>query len=173
MYTCKFSKPINASGVEVSLNTLDPNGNYIHIGTALSDTSGKFGFQWTPEVPGKYTVYATFEGTNSFYSSKAETFVAVDPATVTPTTESLKTNSIADTYFIPAIAGLFVFIAIVGVAIILLQRNDHKVKTNENYFPPFFSLKLSVQMGLSRFLVMIYGVCIHRNSFCIFLLLKK
>lgn len=73
-------------------------------------------------VPGKYTVYATFEGSNSYYPSEAETFIAVDPATVTPAVEPLKTNSIADTYFIPAIAGLFVFIAIIGVAIILLQR---------------------------------------------------
>ena len=31
--------PTNAKGVEVSLDTLDPNGNFVHIGTATTDTS--------------------------------------------------------------------------------------------------------------------------------------
>jgi hypothetical protein len=118
----QFSKPTNTSGVEVSLNTLDPNGNYIHIGTATSDTSGKFGFQWTPEVPGKYKVYATFEGSNSYYPSTGETFIAVDPSTATPTPEPPKTASMADTYFIPAIAGLFLAIILLAVLMVFLFR---------------------------------------------------
>lgn len=118
----QFQKPTNASGVEIQLNTIDPNGNYIHIGTATSDASGKFGFQWTPEVPGKYTVYATFEGSNSYYPSAAETFIAIDPLKTTPTQEPIEAVSIADTYFIPAIAGLFVFVAIIGAIIILTLR---------------------------------------------------
>ena len=118
----QFSEPTNVSGVEVKLNTLDPNGNYVYIGTAISDASGKFGFVWNPEVPGKYTVYATFEGSNSYYASTTETFIAVDPVAATPTSEPIKTASIADTYFIPAIAGLFVFVAIIGAIIILMLR---------------------------------------------------
>ncbi len=48
--------PSNAKGVEVTLDTVDPNGNFVHIGTVTSDISGKFSYMWTPEVPGKYTV---------------------------------------------------------------------------------------------------------------------
>jgi hypothetical protein len=73
-------KPTNATGVDVSLDTLDPNGNFIHIDTVTSDDSGLFSYMWTPEVPGKYTVIATFEGTKSYYSSYAETAVGVSEA---------------------------------------------------------------------------------------------
>ena len=32
--------PANATGVEVTLDAVDPNGNFIHLGTATSDMSG-------------------------------------------------------------------------------------------------------------------------------------
>ena len=47
----QFSKPTNTSGVSVSLDTIDPNGNHIHIGNAISDLSGRFSYQWTPQIP--------------------------------------------------------------------------------------------------------------------------
>jgi hypothetical protein len=85
-----MQKPIpgDAKGVEVTLDTIDPNGNFVHIDTATSDTSGMFSYQWTPEVPGKYTVIATFAGSESYWSSYAETAIGVQevpPATPTPT----------------------------------------------------------------------------------------
>jgi hypothetical protein len=43
-------------------------------------------------------------------------------AQATPTPVVTPAPSIADQYFIPAIAGLFVFIAIIGVVIILVLR---------------------------------------------------
>ena len=79
--------PTNASGVEVTLDTLDPNGNFVHIGTTHSDISGMFSYMWEPEVPGKYTVIATFAGSAAYYSSYAETAIGVDeapPATAAP-----------------------------------------------------------------------------------------
>jgi len=80
--------PTNATGVPVTLDATDPNGNFIHIGTATSDTSGKFSYMWTtPDVPGKYTIIATFAGTNSYYASYDETAVGVSeapPATPPP-----------------------------------------------------------------------------------------
>jgi outer membrane protein assembly factor BamB len=80
--------PSTATGVEVTLDAVDPNGNWIHIGTATSDSSGMFKKMWTPEVPGEYTVIATFPGTNGYWPSYAETAIGVDeapPATPTPT----------------------------------------------------------------------------------------
>ena len=63
--------PANAKGVAVSLDTVDPNGNYVHIGNATSDTNGLFSLAWSPDVPGKYTVYATFAGSESYWPSNA------------------------------------------------------------------------------------------------------
>jgi hypothetical protein len=37
-----FPKPTNATGVPVSIDAIDPNNNYIHIGDATSDASGLF-----------------------------------------------------------------------------------------------------------------------------------
>jgi outer membrane protein assembly factor BamB len=68
-----------AEGVQVTLDTIDPNGNFIHIGTVTSDMSGMFSHMWTPDIEGKYTVIATFEGSNSYGASYAETAIGVTP----------------------------------------------------------------------------------------------
>jgi hypothetical protein len=73
-------KPTNATGVVVSLDTLDPNGNFVHIDTVTSDESGMYKKAFVPEVPGEYTIIATFGGSNSYYSSYAETAINVDEA---------------------------------------------------------------------------------------------
>ncbi|MDR2707246.1 MAG: PQQ-binding-like beta-propeller repeat protein [Nitrososphaerota archaeon] len=67
-------------GVPVSLDVLDPNGNYYNIGTTTSDGySGTFAFDgWTPEVAGLYTITATFMGDESYGSSFATTHLTVD-----------------------------------------------------------------------------------------------
>ena len=70
--------PTNFTGVTVTLTAIDPNGNYITLGTATTDTNGLFSFQWQPpNVPGKYTVTATFAGTNGYWGSNAETAMTV------------------------------------------------------------------------------------------------
>ena len=52
---------------------LDSNGNYRTIGTATTDASGTYSLTWTPDIPGNYTVIATFAGTNGYWPSSAET----------------------------------------------------------------------------------------------------
>jgi outer membrane protein assembly factor BamB len=70
------------TGVPVSLDALDPNGNYIHIGDVVTDGySGTFGYMWTPEIEGQYAVTATFNGDESYGSSFAQTYVGVGEAT--------------------------------------------------------------------------------------------
>jgi hypothetical protein len=76
----QFPMPMDAVGVEVTLDAIDPDGAFINIGRTTSDMSGFFSHQWTPEKEGKYTIIATFEGSNSYWSSYAETAVGVDPA---------------------------------------------------------------------------------------------
>ena len=76
--------PVNAKGVTVSLDALDPNNNYVHIGNATSDITGKYSFLWTPEIEGKYNIIASFMGSEAYYGSTAETSIGVTNAPATP-----------------------------------------------------------------------------------------
>jgi hypothetical protein len=114
--------PTNATGVPVDISVFDSNGNYRQIGSTTSDASGVFSLTWTPDISGDYTVVASFAGSESYYPSSAETaFTATEPA---PTASPAPTAapSMADQYFAPAIAGLFVAIIVVGLLIILVLR---------------------------------------------------
>ena len=73
-------RPMDAVGVEVVLSVLDPNNNVYEVGRTTSDASGFYSLMWEPEVPGKYTVIATFEGSESYYASYAETAIGVSVA---------------------------------------------------------------------------------------------
>jgi hypothetical protein len=75
-----FPYPEDTEGVEVVLTTLDPNGNYYEIGRTTSDQSGFYSLMWEPPVPGKYTVIATFEGSEGYWPSQAETAFGVTEA---------------------------------------------------------------------------------------------
>ena len=65
---------------------IDANGNYRVIGTTTTNAQGTFGFNWTPDIPGAYTVTATFAGTGAYYGSSATAyFDATLPSTPAPT----------------------------------------------------------------------------------------
>ena len=66
-------KPIDTTGVPVTISVIDSNGNLREIGSATSDASGMFSLTWTPDITGDYTVIASFAGSESYYSSSAET----------------------------------------------------------------------------------------------------
>jgi hypothetical protein len=115
-------KPTNATGVDAVITVVDPNGNCYDVGTATSDASGAYALAFKPEVPGQYTVIATFQGTGSYYGSTAQTSVFVDEAAATPTPSPAPTPSVADQYFMPGVIGIIVAIFIVGAVIILTLR---------------------------------------------------
>ena len=54
--------PDFVEGVEVKLETLDPNGNFYEIDTVTSDANGMFSVMWKPPVPGKYTISPLLKG---------------------------------------------------------------------------------------------------------------
>jgi len=114
--------PSNFTGVTVSIDAIDPNGNFIHIGTATTDGNGLYSFSWqTPPVPGKYTITATFAGTNGYWSSNAQTAMTVQSAPSATAAPTATPTSVADLYFVPAIAGLFVLIIVIGIVLALLM----------------------------------------------------
>jgi hypothetical protein len=113
-------KPTNATGVPVIISVLDPNGNNYVVGTTTSDANGHYKLTFTPEVPGEYTVIATFAGSESYWPSTQRTAIAVTDAAATPTPQPTQAPSMADLYFLPAIAALFVLV-IVSTALMLIM----------------------------------------------------
>ncbi len=115
-------RPSNTTGVPITLSVVDANGNFREIGTTTSN-DGFFSLNWKPDIAGAYTVYASFTGSESYYPTHAVTAFAVDPAHPTEAPTATPNNdSAADLYFVPAIAGLFVAIIVVGLLTILVLR---------------------------------------------------
>jgi outer membrane protein assembly factor BamB len=114
--------PTDAVGVAVSLDTIDPNGNYVHIGDTTSDSAGNYGFTYTPEVPGTYQIIATFDGSNSYGPSFGTTYLAIGNEATTAPTSTPQPQSMTDLYFVPAVIGIIVTIVLVGVVIVLVVR---------------------------------------------------
>jgi hypothetical protein len=115
-------RPTNTTGVPVTINVVDSNGNFRTIGKTTSDDSGMFTFSWTPDISGDYKVIASFAGSESYFAASAETsFTAENPApTASP---PLAATSMTDQYFIPAVAAIILAIAIgFAITILLLRR---------------------------------------------------
>jgi hypothetical protein len=73
----QFERPYNTKGVPISIDAIDPNGNYVSLGTTVSDANGRFSFSFTPDKEGQYTIYAIFEGSNSYYPTIAQNEMTV------------------------------------------------------------------------------------------------
>jgi len=137
-------KPANATGVQVRLQALDSNGNTEEIGTVTSDSNGMFMKLWQPSTLGEYKVIATFEGSESYWTSQAESAVGVVAASATPTQTATPTESPTavpttasptttpsaavnpkggpDTLVYVAIAAVIAIIVIAVVALVLRRR---------------------------------------------------
>jgi outer membrane protein assembly factor BamB len=114
-------KPTNATGVEVTLTAIDPNHNYVTLGTTTTDLNGNYAFVWnTPQIDGAYQIIATFSGTNSYWGSSNTAYANLVPApTATATTNTVSGTSIADQYFIPAFVALLA-VMVIGFAVLYL-----------------------------------------------------
>ena len=112
--------PTNAKGVNVTLDAIDPNNNYIHIGTVTSDITGAYGFVWKPEVPGTYQIIATFGGSEAYGPSTAQTYMGVGEAEPTPTTpvEQVVQLPPLEIYIIGTGIAIIIAVAIVGILIL-------------------------------------------------------
>jgi hypothetical protein len=113
--------PADADGVEVVLSVFDPNGNTYEIGRTSSDATGFYKLLWEPEVPGEYTVTASFAGSESYYGSHTKTAVAVTAAPEATVAPTAAPASLADQYLLPSVGGIIAAIAIVGAVIVALM----------------------------------------------------
>ena len=114
--------PTNLTGVPISLNVVDANGNYRTIGTTMSNAYGTYSYTWTPDISGDYTVIANFAGTNSYYPSEAATAFSADQSADTSSPQPTQQPSMADTYILPGIIAIIVVIIIGFAATILILR---------------------------------------------------
>lgn len=73
--------PTNATGVSVLLQAMLSNGTVIDITHVTSDIMGHYEYTWTPPTQDTYKILATFEGSQSYYSSSEECGLSVGPAT--------------------------------------------------------------------------------------------
>jgi outer membrane protein assembly factor BamB len=118
----QFPRPTDAVGVEVVVTVLDPNNNVYEVGKTTSDASGFFSVAFTPEVPGKYTVFASFAGSGAYYGSFAETAINVEEAPAATPVPTAPPAPMTDTYVLGIGAGAIIAIVVVGLVIILLIR---------------------------------------------------
>jgi hypothetical protein len=117
----QFSRPLDATGVEVALSVLDANGNYRNIGTTTSSADGFYSYSWVPDIPGEYKVYATFAGSGAYYGSNAESAFTVDEApqsSATPTVERI--TPAYDLYIVGM--GVAVLIALAIATLLILRK---------------------------------------------------
>ena len=117
-----INNPPKPNGVTVRLSAMDPNGNVVDIGTVRSDSGGLYKKLWTPNTAGEYTIYATFDGSNSYWGSYAETGLGVSAAP-TATSSSAAANVQAAPDSIPYVIGATIAIILaVAVATVLILR---------------------------------------------------
>jgi len=113
-------------GVPVSLDAVDPNGNTIHIADVTTDGySGTFGYTWTPDIEGQYSVTATFIGDESYGCSFAQTYVSVGPEQEpypTPTEPKEPADNTSLLYGILVAVIVAIIAAIAAVLLVLRKR---------------------------------------------------
>jgi len=80
-----------------------------------------FSVAFTPEVPGKYTVIATFEGSEGYWPSHAETAINVEEAPAVTPEPTPVPQAPVETYFTASTIAIIVAIAIVGI--LLLRKH--------------------------------------------------
>jgi hypothetical protein len=114
--------PEEVTGVEVKLTAIDSNDNYYEIGTAKSESSGVYGFEFTPPASGLYRIIATFQGSDSYWPSSAETFLLVEETGKNPKNTSSDTDLELGNSVL--IIGLIAIGAIIGGRLLVFRGKD-------------------------------------------------
>jgi outer membrane protein assembly factor BamB len=111
--------PTNFTGVPVTIDVFDSNGNYRTIGTATTDATGTYHLTWTPDIPGDYAVIASFAGTKGYWPSSAEAnFVVMNAA---PTVSPYPVTILPPTgMYIAAAATVTIIAMAIGIAVAIL-----------------------------------------------------
>jgi len=112
--------PTSATGVDVSIDVIDANGNFRNVGTATSDTSGVYSLVWEADIPGQYTVIATFAGSESYASSYAATSFYVEEAPAPTPVPEQPIETPTDTYVLGM--GIAILAAVIILGLLILRK---------------------------------------------------
>jgi hypothetical protein len=112
-------KPANFTGVNVHLIVLDSNNNYQDLGTTTTDSKGYYSLTWTPNIPGDFKVFASFEGTQGYWSSSSTTAFNMADAAPTPSPYPVTVVPQTEMYVIGAAVAI---IAAVAIATLLILK---------------------------------------------------
>ncbi|MGA2385755.1 MAG: PQQ-binding-like beta-propeller repeat protein [Candidatus Bathyarchaeia archaeon] len=118
-------EPANFTGVPVTISVHDSNGNTRVIGTAMTNANGMYTLAWIPDIPGNFTVTATFCGNNGYYGSSDTTSFNVMQQAVTPPPTATPASNAATAAEVTigfAAAIIVIVIAIAVVGLLLLRR---------------------------------------------------
>jgi outer membrane protein assembly factor BamB len=115
-------RPTEVTGVSVTLSVLDANNNFREIGKTTSSTDGFYSLMWTPDIPGKYTVYASFAGSESYWPSHASTAFAVDPAPEAPPVVEPQPLPPTEMYVTGAAIAIIIAVAVTGAILAMLLK---------------------------------------------------
>jgi len=116
------TRPTNVTGIQVEISVIDANNNYRNIGTTTSDANGFYSLDWIPDIPGKYTVYAKFVGSESYWPSQTTTAFTVDEALEPTPAPTESPPSTVEQYFWVAVAAIIAVIVICFVITSLLLK---------------------------------------------------
>jgi len=119
----QFPSPTNTTGVAVTIDAIDPNNNFVHLGDATSDANGLFNCVWkAPNISGEYKVIVNFAGSEAYYPSHAETAMFVQDEPATPTTQPLQTTPDNTLTIIASTIAVLIAIGIVGILLFFALR---------------------------------------------------
>jgi outer membrane protein assembly factor BamB len=105
----------NVNGVQIKLKAIGANGATHDLGSVTSDQNGVFKKSWTPDTEGEFSIIATFDGTESYGNSMAETAVVVSAGATAQTASGIS----LDIYII--VATIVILIAII-IAVLILRK---------------------------------------------------
>ncbi len=120
----QFERPADMVGVEVTISVLDANMNFYDIGTTTTDDSGFYRLMFEPLVPGEYTVYAWFGGSDAFYPSFSETALGVLQAPPPTAPPDPTPAPMTDMYVLGLGGAAIVAIVAIGLVLILMLRKQ-------------------------------------------------
>jgi len=118
----QFERPADVLGVDVTITVFDPNNNVYDVATVTSDADGFYSAVFTPEVPGKYTITATFCGSKAYYGSYAKTSINVEDAPVETPPPTPTPAPMTDTYVTGFGIGIIIAIVVVGLLLFFMLR---------------------------------------------------
>ena len=114
--------PSDVTGVPITLAVVDSNGNYREIGSTTSTASGTFGFTWTPDISGDYTLYASFAGSDSYWPASAQTSLYSGDAP-TPAPSAVVAQPVDSTMTIVGVGvAIIIVVVIIGALIMMMLR---------------------------------------------------